>query len=305
MELNYIREFVELAKTGNFLEASENLYIAQSSLSKHIRTMEEELRVQLFDRTTRKVSLSDYGQTFLIYAKQIVKAQDDYQRTLAEMLKITFLNIGSIPTMAQYDITDILYNFQKDNDNFRLNMVEGDTVDLVKRLENEEIVFAFIRETDDSYPLFESLYCAEDTLKAVMHKTHKLAKEKSITLETLANEDLVVLAQKTMLYELCRRKCADAGFEMRVMFAGHNLDNIADFVVKGIGIALLTEGQTRFIRHPHTVVVDIKPEIKTYVNLCWLKGRELSPAAKHFIKYAKICLREKRKLAPWHINSYD
>ena len=53
MELSYIREFVVLAETGNYLEAADVLFIAQSSLSRHIKSIEADLGAPLFDRTTR------------------------------------------------------------------------------------------------------------------------------------------------------------------------------------------------------------------------------------------------------------
>ena len=62
MDINYFKEFVVLAQTGNFMEAADILYSSQSTLSKHIKSMESELGVPLFDRTTRKVKISKYGQ---------------------------------------------------------------------------------------------------------------------------------------------------------------------------------------------------------------------------------------------------
>ena len=88
MEINYLRELVVLAQMGNFLEAADALYIAQSTLSKHIKKIESELGVPLFDRTTRKVSISKYGQLFLPYAKQIAEIQDQYTIALQNSLAI-------------------------------------------------------------------------------------------------------------------------------------------------------------------------------------------------------------------------
>jgi DNA-binding transcriptional LysR family regulator len=290
MELNYIRDFVEIASAKNFFEAAENRFISQSSLSKHIKALEKEVGASLFDRTTRKVALSEYGKAFLPYAKTIVKAQDGYGKAIGEMLRVTYVSVGSIPTMAQYNITDMLYRFPKDNSDFKANMIEGDTVELVDKLLNGAIELAFIRETADVNPLFERLTCHEDRLKAVVPKSRNLAKETSIELAALETEDFVTFPKDTMLRELCRRKCEEAGFEMRVLFEGHSLDNIADFIVKGMGIALLMEGQTKFIRNPRTAVIDIVPEIKSYVNLCWKRDAELSSAAKHFLESVKFCL---------------
>ena len=65
MDLNYIREFVVLANTCNYMEAAEQLFISQSALSRHIKNLEEELGVSLFDRSTRSVTLNAFGMLFL------------------------------------------------------------------------------------------------------------------------------------------------------------------------------------------------------------------------------------------------
>jgi len=98
MEINYLKEFVILSQTGNFLEAADVLYSSQSALSKHIKRMEKELGVPLFDRTTRKVSISKYGQLLLPYAKQIVELQEKYTTVIISNLENDreTLTIGSI-----------------------------------------------------------------------------------------------------------------------------------------------------------------------------------------------------------------
>ena len=68
MEISYFNEFVILAETRNYWAASERLYIGQSSLSKHIKTLESQLGAPLFDRTSRKVELTEFGAKMLPYA---------------------------------------------------------------------------------------------------------------------------------------------------------------------------------------------------------------------------------------------
>ncbi len=111
MELNYIKEFVHLAEVGNFLSAAEDLYISQSSLSKHIKAIETELNTPLFFRTTKKITLTEAGSVFLKYATEIAKQQEDYKKALNDLLNrdANSVNIGVLPTMAQYDITDIIF----------------------------------------------------------------------------------------------------------------------------------------------------------------------------------------------------
>ena len=119
MELKYIREFVSLAETSNYFETAERLFITTSSLSRHIKALEEELGMPLFDRTTRKVVLNRHGRLFLPYAKQFVKIDDDCTMAFEEeaMYSKGAIGIGSIPMMKAYGISDILRQYRQNNFN--------------------------------------------------------------------------------------------------------------------------------------------------------------------------------------------
>ena len=75
MKIQYICEFTTLARLHSFLKAAEELHISQATLSRHIKRMEEEMGVLLFERTTRHVCLTKEGRIFLSYA---IAIQDLY-----------------------------------------------------------------------------------------------------------------------------------------------------------------------------------------------------------------------------------
>ena len=134
MEIEYICEFVVLAETCNYMEAADRLFVSQSALSRHIKALEEELKVQLFDRSTRKVSLSPFGSLFLPYARQIASTRYAYEAAIAGALKAEHGNIrlGTIPVMSQYGITDLIMRFRQENPGFSMDIIEGDTLELTR-----------------------------------------------------------------------------------------------------------------------------------------------------------------------------
>ena len=296
MEINYLKEFVHLAEVGNFLTASEDLFISQSSLSKHIKTIETELGITLFDRTTRKVRLTEAGETFLTYAREIAKQQVEYTKAIKRILTRTddVVYLGALPTLAQYDITDIVYTFQRKHPDLKLNLIMSDTKDLKQKLNDGILDMAFLRETerdDDYYRIFFT----DDNLVAVVPTKHPLAVYDTIRLEQLKNEDLCVIAQGTMLYELCDKLCKQAGFDMKIFYSSHHLTNIADFVTKGEAIALITEGQTKFMRNPHIKVVNIEPTIEMEINLCYKQSYKPNQAGYKFIENVNNFLIKRQK----------
>lgn len=291
MEIKYVVEFVRLAEVGNFLSASEDLYISQSTLSKHIANLENELGITLFDRTTRKVQLTDGGKIFLEFANTMAETYTKSQSKINEYLKSTVstFSLGSIPPMAQYNITDIIYNYKCNKKNMSIDITIDDPLVLSEKLKNGEVELAFLREFEEN-ERFDRIKYVDDRIVAVVPVSNPLSKYDSVQLKMLQNEDLVVLKEGSLLYEQCSTMCRSAGFEMKILYSGHQLDNIADFVVKGKGIGLLTKGQTKFILNPKLRILDIEPRYNSTISLCWRKGCKLSFAAKYFIKCAQAVL---------------
>lgn len=289
MEIDYIREFVILAENGNFMETAEKLFISQSSLTRHIKSLEEDLGATLFDRTTRKVSLNKIGKLFLPYAREITRIQYEYTTSIINELQGAHGNvkIGSIPVMIPYQITDVLARFQNENVNISLDVTEGDSLQLVKMLRSGQCDFAFIREWDDSDNEFNKFPFAHDSLVALVPSSHPLAKLDSIKINCLKHEPLLLLAKDTFMYNLCVNECHKAGFEPRVAFTGHRAENILDLVSKSMGIALLMKKPIASLLNKNITLVEIDPTIQTTISLAYSKSTTMSPAATHFLNLVK------------------
>lgn len=293
MEINYIKEFVILAETENFLEAADSLFISQSSLSKHIKCLETELGVPLFDRTTRRVKLNKYGHTFLEYAKQIANLQ--YHYTTALYNKTAHIkeniNIGSIPIMASYNITDIIMKFIQENKKFSVNLIEGESFQLKDMLRQNKCELAFIRDINDFDNEFIHIPYTTDTLVAVLPEYHPLSNETHLQLEQLKDENFLLLQPGSVLYKICLQACEEAGFTPNISFTGKRAENIVDLVEKGLGVSLLMKKPIQYLSDSKVSIIDIKPEIISQVNIYYNKNITLSTAAKHFIDCIQLpCL---------------
>ena len=136
MELKHVLEFLEIAECENFLEAADNLEMSQSALSKHIQSLEKELGTELFNRTTRKVSLSEGGKIFLPFAREI----DDLYHDMHGQLKnyITKdrleLSIGCSPLMGNYGIMHIATDFKKKYKDTEFNLIESNIIIILEKI---------------------------------------------------------------------------------------------------------------------------------------------------------------------------
>ena len=135
LNVRYLEEFVTLTEKKNFLEAAECLFISQSCLSKHIKKLETEIGVELFERTTRTVVLTEFGQMLLPYARKMVGLEYEFEKNVRRKIHQDSGNIvlGSIPSMKQHAITALIAGFLNENPDMTLQTIEGDST-FVKEL---------------------------------------------------------------------------------------------------------------------------------------------------------------------------
>lgn len=297
MNLLYLQEFLVLAETCSFNEAAQRLYMNQSTLSKHIKTLEAQLGVTLFDRSTRQVKINSYGEHLVPYAKQIEALSFQYESELAQRVG-KLLTVGTIPTMAEYDIVQLILRFKERHPEIRLKIVEGDTVDLKEGLLNQKYDLAFLR---DGNPPFSTVSAADeqlvkipyerDCIVAVIPQGHPLYGRGSITLPQLKSHRLCMLKEGTLLYEICVRACQAADFIPNIFFESHRIGNIMEMCVQGGCVALLLDhhlyegSAAQLVSSGSVSVVPVDPEISTSVSLSYLKKDVLSSPAKSFVQF--------------------
>ncbi|HEL2051433.1 TPA: LysR family transcriptional regulator [Streptococcus suis] len=295
MDINRLKEFVQLAKTGNYLEAAENLFISQSSLSKHILSLEKELDILLFDRTTRRVRLTDAGRTLLKYAEEMLAIDYQWQTALLNLKDTSQqkLDIGTIPIMSAYGITDLISEYKKENPKTQLMVFEGETSLLKERVLAGQSELAFIRrvfpttEIADS-ELFSIRNFTRDYLVAVLPSEHPLANQDFIHLSELRNENFLFLHQQSILHQISLNACREAGFEPNIVYSGKRAENIVDLVAKGMGISLLMSKPVAYLNTSSYIkLIPVSPYIETEIAIYTKKGAKLSVAAQHFLQFSQ------------------
>lgn len=287
MEITYLNEFIKVAETGNYLEAADELFISQSSLSKHIQTLEREMGLSLLDRTTRKVKLSSAGGVFLPFAKSLVKTYEDSIVALKkneENAKKEF-TLGVLPSIDSYGISDIVSEYIKKWKDTKVRLDEDDTSILIDKLKKGlyHLAFAYDIKSD---PSFVSVPYATDYLVAVIPKGHHLANQKSVTLKELAKENLIVLKSHTILFKVTMESFKKAGLNPTLAFTERRFLSTFD-LHESNGIALFFRQDAIYVNNPGNIVVDIYPKIPVNLSLLYAKKVSLTEREGEFVKLTK------------------
>lgn len=287
MEIEQLGEFYLLAETSSFSEAAEQLFIAQSTLSRHLKSLEEELGTPLFSRTKRKVEINEYGKLLLPYARQIVRLHCEMKNAIDMRLKTEkkLLSIGTISAIPQYGISTILATFARKHPDITLEIIEDESDVLEGMVRNGKLDFAFVNSRCKASIGLSELPLVHDTLTIMVAENHPFAKQDSVTLDQLCEESFLMLPDNTFLMGTCLDICGKAGFSPRISFHSIRGDNIADMVSKGLGISVFPKKAATY-RPPEGVrFLDITPQVDIFVNIISQEPSSPAPVFRAFREY--------------------
>ncbi|HET9029515.1 MAG TPA: LysR family transcriptional regulator [Candidatus Aquilonibacter sp.] len=262
MELRQLRYAVAVAQRLNFTQAASSLAIAQPALSQQIAALEGELGVRLFDRTNRRVSLTDAGRTFVARAERILA---DVDRTAEEMTAFAGglrgrVVVGTYQSFAEYRLPKLLGRFHALYPGIEIALREGMADELLDGL-FEGKIDVFIGHPESrhaSEPSFriEPLY--EDELIIAVGGSHRFASRSTVRMEELRDEPFVIFRPGSSITTRLLALARSAQFEPRVVFESVDSLTVRSLVAEGLGVALFP----RMIGNmpgPHISLLSILP----------------------------------------------
>ncbi|OPG84380.1 LysR family transcriptional regulator [Stutzerimonas stutzeri] len=245
MELRHLRYFVAVAEELHFGRAAEQLRISQPPLSQQIQALEQELGVRLFDRTNRRVALTDAGRLFLEETRrtlaQVDKSVDVARR--AEQGEIGELKVGFTSSAPFTSILPrAILAFRRTFPAVHLDLQEMTSKQVVDAVQDETLQVGMIRP----FALPAGLQTVElfsEPLVALMHAGHRLADagDEGLTLADLAEEPFVFFPRSygTGLYDQLLSLARRAGFNPRIAQEANEALTIIGLVAAGLGVSVL------------------------------------------------------------------
>lgn len=211
MELRQLRYFVAVAEDLHFGRAAERLHIVQPAVSQQIRRLERELGVQLFERSPRRVTLTEAGETLLPEAQAILAAAAKAKAavTACGQAQPTRLRLGTSAGLG--DHLDRL--IERLTPAFRIELVYGSTSKRAEQVLSGELDAAFVRGSFEHSRL-RRIPVWQDPLLAAVSARHPLADRAQLNLSDLAPFPLRLTERRnnTPLVDLVVRACHEAGF---------------------------------------------------------------------------------------------
>ena len=284
MEFRQLRYFVKVAELRSFSEASKALFISQSTLSQQIKQLEEELGVELLVRDSRHVSMSDYGEQYLPYAKQVLKDVDTSTERMNDVrqLKIGTLNVGATYTFCPL-LADTVRDYMKKYPGIKLKIYCRSMENLMEMLEHGQLDVALSYKPLQSYDDIDSHILFNSNLCVIAGKDNPVAKKERIRLAELENLPLVLPAKGLQARNAFDSLLYGQNFKFDVRLEINDLSMLLDMVSRTNLVTLLSGATIHSNKNFVAISLD-HPLSEMQGSFHLLKGTYCKKATKEFLK---------------------
>lgn len=288
MDIRDMKHFYAIVEAGNISSAAKRLNMAQPPLSKQMKQLEERLGVQLFERGSRKIRLTEAGHLLRERAEEILGLVDGALLEIAQLGSAEggILSIGTVATSGATVLPALLEKFHRLYPNVAIQLKEGDGLQVLELLEKRSIEIGIIRTPFDE-GLYDSVLLPDEPLVLAMKRNGRLCGEEpcSVRLSELAGQPLIVpLRWRSMFSDFCDKAGVKPEF---VCISDGILLNLI-LLKMGMGMALVPKSAEGLLSDGELIYKEIiEPAIFTKTAIVWKRSQNLSAGGKQFLKLVK------------------
>lgn len=284
MNLEQLQSFLTVAETGHFTNAAAELHVAQPTLSRHISTLETELRSELFNRARGNITLTAAGETLLPVASRMLADAEHIRFQMQELagLRRGRVRLGAPPSMCVSVVAEVVGPYHQDYPGVDLHLRESGSHHLLNELVGGTLDLAVIVASEHDPASAESLehtpLFVEELVVVSADPQHFTKHEVELSLHELANLPQIVFSESYDLRAATMEAYRQHELSPNVVLEGAEMDAVLRFVERGLGVAVV----------PATVLLDrpglqsrrlIEPSLTRTIALAHRKDVQLSRAA--------------------------
>ncbi|HEH3057647.1 TPA: LysR family transcriptional regulator [Staphylococcus aureus] len=271
MDIKHMKYFIEVVKQGGMTNASKSLYIAQPTISKAIKDIENEMGTPLFDRSKRHLILTDAGQIFYEKSKEIVALYDYLPSEMERLngLETGHINMGMSAVMNMKILINILGAFHQQYPNVTYNLIENGGKTIEQQIINDEVDIGVTTLPVDHH-IFDYTTLDKEDLRLIVSREHRLAKYETVKLEDLAGEDFILFNKDFYLNDKIIENAKNVGF-----------------VPNELGISILPTSISEQLNGDVKLLRIEDAHVHWELGVVWKKDKQLSHATTKWIEFLK------------------
>lgn len=288
MNLRSFQAFVEVVRQGGFSAAAKTINATQSTVSKAVRQLEDELGLVLLDREISPSRLTTAGEIVFRRAVAMLAEKDDMLAELGELrgLKRGLLKLGLPPIGSSVLFAPVFAAYTKLYHDIDIQLVEHGSRRLEELLLAGDVeLAASLLPVEDSFE-WQDVRC--EPVVALLPTNHALAHGDGVSLQDIASLPFILFESGFALNHIILDACRSHGFSPNVAVRSSQIDFIVELVAAGMGIGFLPKMIAEQRHHPGVRIHGIKgADVNWHLALIWRKGAFLSHAARAWLELSK------------------
>jgi len=291
IDLRHLRYFIKAAEHGSFRKAAFVLNIQESSISRRIRDLEDQLGASLFNRRSSGVALTLAGQRFLCRARMALRQIDNGAKDVASIGRIEdgLLKIGVISSLASGFLLDMFNVFERTYAGISIDFVDGGSVDHLISVQQSQLDVAFVAGAVE-WPECRAICLWSERIFAVLPREHRLARRVELKWSDLVDEKFIVssAAPGPEVRDLIMRRLTQGEHYPSIRSQQVGRDNLLSLVAVGHGLTLIGEAATG-LQFPGVAYCIISGECLP-ISIVW-STRNDNPACFRLLSLARTMAR--------------
>jgi DNA-binding transcriptional LysR family regulator len=285
MELRTLRAFVEVVRQGGFTQAGKKVFATQSTISKAIKQLEDEIGVPLLDRVGHRSRPTAAGEIVYQRAIRMLTERDDLIAELDELrgLKRGTLKLGLPPVGSSTLFAPLFAVYRNRYPGVEIRLVEHGSDRLEELVGSGEIELA-----GSLLPVSEDFQWQEvrrEALTVLVSANHELARRRTLNLPALRNLPFILFESGFALNRIILDACGRHGFEPAIVGRSSQIDFIVELAAAGLGVAFLPRMIAEQRKHPSVKRIPLsEPGTDWHMAMIWRRGGFLSHAAKAWLE---------------------
>ncbi len=277
MTIRHLRIFIAVAENKKMSLAAKKLYITQPTVSQAIRELEEHYGVQLFERLSKKLFITEAGKYLLFHAKNLVSQYDYLELSMKENYQRESLKIGASLTVGAILLSDILNDLEKIDPNLDTFAYVNNTSVIEQKLLESSLDVAIVEGKVKSHDLI-SIPMIDDYLVLVCGVDHTLANKKEVHLGDLENQKFVVREKGSGTREILDDFLKFHNLHVKIVWVANSPDTIKHAIINNGCLALMPMRvmQKDIEDHKMNVISNTTDEWNRYFSLVYHKDKNMT-----------------------------
>jgi len=291
LDLNKLKTFYTVAELNNFSRAAETLYLTQPAVSAQIKDLEYEYKTKLFDRSGRKISLTESGEKLIPYVKKLLEIYDESHHALSLLKDANegFIKLGVSGLPGARLLPAMISTFNEQYRDVSFSIKEQKSAAIIDMLKQKQIDLGIIVNSEEVINVqgLEEKLLYKDKFVVGISYDHPLAKQKTINAKEIIKLPLIVSQKDTVSRQALDRISNQFSIPFNIAYEIENKSMAKTMVERNLGIAFFStleikkEVESKLI---HVLELEDVPFYR-YIQVVYNESRVLSPAVRTFYDY--------------------